>query len=194
MTSCLPVFFPDTLYFSVARAWVGAEGEPEPEAAADGSEGDGLGGMGGGSLAGASVPGTGPSFTRVVIGDLKPEVLRQMMDDEQGSHICQVGRARGHVARSRTRQADGAEHKRMAMPGALASAACLLSSLLLPSTLPALTMVLSLFCQSTRSWPTCTTTTCTGSRATACREAAPPTVTDTCPMASRFRTLCCVTR
>jgi hypothetical protein len=54
--------------FSVARTWVAAEDE---EAGAGG--------------------GTGPSFTRVVIGDLKPDVLRQIMDDEQGTHICQVG-------------------------------------------------------------------------------------------------------
>jgi len=58
--------------FSVARAWVAAEGE---EAGAAWEAGG----------------GTGPSFTRVVIGDLKPDVLRQIMDDEQGTHICQVG-------------------------------------------------------------------------------------------------------
>lgn len=29
-------------------------------------------------------------FTRVVVGNLKPEVLGQLIDDEQGQHICQV--------------------------------------------------------------------------------------------------------
>jgi hypothetical protein len=52
--------------FSAAHAWVAAEGEE-----------------GGGG-------GAGPSFTRVVIGDLKPDVLRQLMDDERGAHVCQV--------------------------------------------------------------------------------------------------------
>lgn len=59
--------------FSVARAWVAAEGEPD-----------------GGALGGDGTAGTGPSFTRVVIGDLKPDVLRQIMDGEQGGHVCQV--------------------------------------------------------------------------------------------------------
>lgn len=53
--------------FSCARTWVAAEGED------------------------AEAGGTGPSFTRVVISDLKPDVLRQIMADEQGTHICQVG-------------------------------------------------------------------------------------------------------
>jgi hypothetical protein len=53
--------------FSVAHAWVAAEGEDVDEG------------------------GAGPTFTRVVIGDLKPDVLRQIMDDEQGTYICQVG-------------------------------------------------------------------------------------------------------
>lgn len=57
--------------FSVARSWVAAE---------EGGEASGQGTEAGG----------GPSFTRVVIGDLKPDVLRQIMDDEQGTHICQV--------------------------------------------------------------------------------------------------------
>ena len=61
--------------FSVARAWVAAEGEPD-------------GGALGGALGG---DGTAGSFTRVVIGDLKPDVLRQIMDGEQGGHVCQVG-------------------------------------------------------------------------------------------------------
>ncbi|PRW58303.1 Structural maintenance of chromosomes flexible hinge domain-containing 1 [Chlorella sorokiniana] len=62
--------------FSMARAWVAAEGEPD-----GGALGDALGGDG--------TAGTGPSFTRVVIGDLKPDVLRQIMDGEQGGHVCQ---------------------------------------------------------------------------------------------------------
>lgn len=61
--------------FSMARAWVAAEGEPD-------------GGVLDGAPGGAD--GTGPSFTRVVIGDLKPDVLRQIMDGEQGGHVCQV--------------------------------------------------------------------------------------------------------
>ncbi|KAL4443930.1 hypothetical protein ABPG75_011667 [Micractinium tetrahymenae] len=56
--------------FAAARSWVAGEGEAE-----DGGEG--------------GAGGAGPSFTRVVIGDLKPDVLRQIMDDEAGSHICQ---------------------------------------------------------------------------------------------------------
>ena len=68
--------------FSVARAWVAAEGEPD-------------GGALGGELGGGSTAGTGPSFTRVVIGDLKPDVLRQIMDGEQGGHVCQVRGGRG---------------------------------------------------------------------------------------------------
>lgn len=30
------------------------------------------------------------SFTRVIIGALKPEVLRLIMEDSEGTHICQV--------------------------------------------------------------------------------------------------------
>ena len=58
--------------FSVARAWVAAE--LEGGSGADGAQGGG-------------------GFTRVVIGDLKPDVLRQIMEDERGGqqYICQVG-------------------------------------------------------------------------------------------------------
>eukprot|EP00887_Chlorella_sp_A99_P005757 scaffold1.g5757.t1 len=37
----------------------------------------------------ADVSSAGGSFTRVVVGDLKPDVLRQIMDDEKGAVICQ---------------------------------------------------------------------------------------------------------
>lgn len=45
------------------------------------------------------------SFTRVLIGDLKPEVLRLIMEDEGGTHICQVrgSSARGAVCREQGR-------------------------------------------------------------------------------------------
>ena len=52
--------------FSCTRDWVVAEG-----VAAEGG-------------------GTASSFTRIVISDLKPDVLQQMLDDERGVHICQV--------------------------------------------------------------------------------------------------------
>lgn len=68
--------------FAVARSWVAGEREAE--------DGDDAGGS-----------GAGPSFTRVVIGDLKPDVLRQIMDDEAGTHICQVGGGTGGEARMR---------------------------------------------------------------------------------------------
>ncbi len=63
--------------FAVARSWLAGEGEPEDSEEAGSSS------------------GTGASFTRVVIGDLKLDVLRQIMDDEAGTHICQVGAAPG---------------------------------------------------------------------------------------------------
>ena len=52
--------------FSTTRAWVAAEQGEDDSGAGSGS------------------------FTRVVIGDLKPDVLRQLMDDEEGTRIGQV--------------------------------------------------------------------------------------------------------
>ena len=49
--------------FGAARAWLAAEQE-----------------------------GGEAGFTRVVIGDLKPDVLAQIIRDDKGTHICQVHR------------------------------------------------------------------------------------------------------
>lgn len=62
---------PHELPFAVTHQWVAEEA---PGQAALGS---GTGSSGSGS------------FTRVVVGDLKPDVLSQIMDDEEGAVICQ---------------------------------------------------------------------------------------------------------
>ena len=61
--------------FPITQQWVQAEAQTPAGAHA---------GLGNGSDAG----GDGHSFTRVVIGELKPDVLQQLADAEKGAQVC----------------------------------------------------------------------------------------------------------
>lgn len=66
--------------FSVTRSWVASEAG----AGAGTGEGEGDGAVGG-----EANDGLGRSFTRVLIGDLKPDIMELIMGEEAGSRICQ---------------------------------------------------------------------------------------------------------
>lgn len=77
----------EAAFAPLVRSWVAAE--PGASAAAPANDG---GVTGGGDATADPAPdpegAAGGSFTRVVVSSLKPEILRQIADDEGGQQLC----------------------------------------------------------------------------------------------------------
>ena len=138
--------------FSVTRAWVAGEAEQT-------------------GAAGAASSG----FTRVVIGDLKPDVLRQIMKDGEGARAAQAGRGAAAAVVGQPPPPSG-------------GGSCMKTSWrVLRGRVPNSAEAPPLPC---RSWPTSTTTTCTASAATAAGRAG-RRARGGCPTATPCRTSPC---
>ena len=74
----------EAAFAPLVRAWVAAE--PGACARAGGAA-EGPPSAAGGTLSGAADGAAGGSFTRVVVSSLKPEILRQIADEEGGQQL-----------------------------------------------------------------------------------------------------------
>jgi hypothetical protein len=98
--------------FSVTHSWVASE------AGAGAGTGEGEAG-GDGAVGGEANDGLGRSFTRVLIGDLKPDIMELIMGEEAGRRICQQLAHLYHFylhGAAGNRHADGAGAARGTLP------------------------------------------------------------------------------